>query len=205
MLPIQRRFKRAAARSRGFTLVELVLVVILVGMIAAISAPTVNQLIGHERESQKVRRISELISHARALAMGRGGSVLVRYPDGDGNIEVREAVAGLPAGSCGNAVAEVGCAVPGRWDSDARSRFVDLFNVTDLPSGMVIEGPNGAVSSLSLCFSAQGRTWAGVGTDVLTPLTSDISFTSTNDLGIEHRVVVLPTGATRHVTRNTSP
>ncbi len=201
---IQRRFTRAAARSRGFTLIELSLVIVIVGIVAAISYPSTTGMIRNERRAQAQRGVATLITEARALAMGRGGSVLVRYPDPQGNIEVRQATVGTNAGGCTN-VPDLGCTRPDRWDNDVESRYVDGVSVAPIATGMKVETPHGEIGTISLCFSPQGRTWAVLGTDDWAPLKGEVSFVSTDSKGIEHRVLVLPTGATRFITRNTQP
>lgn len=180
------------------------MVIIIVGIVASLSAPSMMRLIRTEREAEELRRVAAVITEARALAMGRGSAVLVRYPDENGNIEVREALEGTTAGGCTNAPA-LGCVVAGRWDNDVQSHAVDAVRVSDIHAGMKVDTPRGELSAISLCFTPQGRTWAVLGTDEMAPLKSEVSFVSTNSHGIERRVLVLPTGVTRYLTRNTLP
>ena len=182
----------------------MVVVIMLVGAVTTLAAPSVMQLVKNERQAERVRAIAAVISNARSLAMGRGSSVLVRYPDANGNIEVREAVRGLEAAGCTN-VAAVGCSWPGRWDSIALSQPIERLSVSGIDPAMTVEGPDGVVGAVSLCFTPQGRTWASLGPNPLRPLTSEVSFVAENDYFIERRVVVLPTGATRLIVTNTNP
>jgi prepilin-type N-terminal cleavage/methylation domain-containing protein len=202
--PKRRRFKKRAASSRGFTLVELVTVIILVGSVSALSAPSVIKLVRHEREEERVRSVGIAISHARALAMGRGSSVQVTIDSSTGLLSVREAVVGAAGGlGCDNGAA-VGCHGT-RWDDGGDlSQPVENLDFSDI-SGVVIAGPGGDTDQISLCFSPLGRTWVTTDADVIAPLATEVSFAKTNSNGIEHRVVVFPTGATRVIVTNTNP
>ena len=200
MLSKRLRYRLGASARRGFTLVELVVVIIIVGSVAALSVPSVYTLIRNEREAENVRAIRHMFSAAKARAVGYGSAVQVRL-GADGNFSVREATAGEAAGSCHTAQ-DLGCSRPDIWLSDARSRPLTGLNVTGPHAGLDglrVIARDLEVSHVSLCFSSSGRTWAEVGPGIARPLTHEVSFLWTNRHNVEHRLVVFPSGVTRHI------
>src|SRR5882672_4231405 len=79
----------------GFTLLEMMIVVVTVGVLAAMGLPSIAARMRDRRANQAAHEISLLYRRARAMAMGRGGAVLVRFDSsGQGSVELREALNG---------------------------------------------------------------------------------------------------------------
>lgn len=74
---------QAIASQRGFTLLELMVVVILVGITAAIAVPNFSQLIENSRRAAVTNDLMGMLSHARSEAVKRAVSIEV-VPDGGG-------------------------------------------------------------------------------------------------------------------------
>src|SRR5260221_2493710 len=57
--------------SAGFTLLELMIVVILIGVIVTLSIPSISSQMRDRRTNQAAHEVSLVFRQARALAMGR--------------------------------------------------------------------------------------------------------------------------------------
>ena len=96
-----------AGSRRGFTLVELFVVVVIISVLAVIAIPAITQQLRDRRTREAAERIATVYRNARMLAMGRGSAVLVSFDLRRDTITVREAVRGgtgtcalLPSSSC---------------------------------------------------------------------------------------------------------
>lgn len=184
-------------------------VVIMVGVIAALGIPSIAAQLRDRRTNQAAHEVALLYRQARSLAMGRGGAVLVRF-DGaaGGRIEVREAIdeqtgrcVNLPATSCSTA----------NWDAAAKSnRLITSFDVSNngpyasVKMAFFQADGTSAGTTVDVCFSPLGRPFrrlAFLGT--FTPM-NDVPYVQVNRVdasnkpeGITRTVLVLPNGTSR--------
>lgn len=127
---------------RGFTLVELMIVVVLMAVLAAISAPTISQSVERNRISDLNRQVANGFAESRSFAMSRGQVVFA-------DIVGQEIIFSLPANfDLGEATSCVS-AVPGG---------VELFTVDIGSFGVDMEIQNVDPAGLTrVCMSPSGR------------------------------------------------
>ncbi len=192
-------------RPRGFTLLELMIVVVMIGVLVALGIPSISAQMRDRRTNQAAHEVALLYRQARAVAMGRGAAVLVRYDLGAtprGAITVLEArdpgsastCLGVPATSC-NATAwnAANSQLVGSFDPSLMGAY-DNVKLTFVNSAGDTEG--------DLCFSPLGRPfWRPVhlGTQNFLPLNQvpSIQVSPVDGIGLTRTVLVLPTGASR--------
>ncbi|MDB4940484.1 MAG: hypothetical protein JWP97_18 [Labilithrix sp.] len=187
---LSRSLRRAARRraARGFTLVELMVVVVLISILAVLAVPSMSTARDDRLAFDYARRIEQLIARGRARAAGRGAAHLfVAAPSGvRGKFQLFEALDGTPAASAGpNPVSS--CKRPNEWTDaasfvpgnvSATASIIDGFDLdsagvntnADIRTQLFVDdAPQQAVV---MCVSPNGATYVGTGANVAAAITN---------------------------------
>lgn len=202
-------------RRRGFTIVELLTVIAVIGILVAAAAPSFVSLLRDRRVDDAARNIADLYRRARARAMGRGSAVMVRWDasaalptnaNPAGRFTMKEAVAGaagpfspfLPVSNC----------VGTNWaDGADQNLFVKSFDDRRSrysPAQASFVDPTGnALGYVEMCFTPRGRTFIRLApAGAMAPVNGVPRIEVTNTVDQATRAVVLPpTGGARIVRR----
>lgn len=197
--------------ARGFTLVELMIVVVIITALAGLAVPSILKQMQDRRTRQAAEEIASIYRQARLRALGRGAAVMVRYSSTTG-FQLREAVMGgggtcarLPVSSCSTT----------QWGQGPTVVNGDQLISQFSPSAGVYAGvsvaahasaptagggsakvTDPAVSALDICFTPMGRALFGIagGTPppTLLAMTGVPLISVSRDTGGLTRLVVIP-------------
>jgi type IV fimbrial biogenesis protein FimT len=191
------------AGSAGFTLLELMVVVIMIAVLVVLAVPSFARVMRDRRTSQAAHEVAMLFRGARARAMGRGTAVLVRFGATAGAVEVREAqnidtgnCLSLPASSCLTSVWTAGNAgnrVVGSFDPSINAVFSNV-------ALHFLQSDGTESATADVCFTPLGRPYRRLAANgTFAPMT-DVPYIEArpvDGIGLTRRVLVLPTGSSR--------
>jgi prepilin-type N-terminal cleavage/methylation domain-containing protein len=214
-MPVPSPITSRRRRQRGFTIVELLTVITVIGVLVAAAAPSFRGLLRDRRVNDAAQNIADLYRRARIRAMGRGAATMVRWnasaalptpANPGGHFTMKEAVEGntsafspfLPSSSCTST----------EWaDGDSENLFVRSFEDRlgrYQPAQTTFRTPANAIATYAeVCFTPRGRTFirfAGGGAWARMNGVPRVDVTNGDD-GNTRAVVLPPTGAARIVRR----
>jgi type IV fimbrial biogenesis protein FimT len=173
----------ARRRSYGFTLIELVVVVVIIGICAALATPSVISQMRERRARDLAQRVGVLYSSARMRAMGRGGAVLVRYSK-NGTFRVLESIEGNAAATlrtqalCANQPG-LGCTSNDWSNASTLYNEVERLTIDKENFAFRAKGSTGnEAADMDICFSPLGRSFISLTGDgsIRTPMVTAMTF-----------------------------
>ena len=196
-----------ASRQRGFTLIEMLAVVILITTLAAIAIPLATKQMRDRRTQDAAQQVATLYQSARMRAMGRGSAVLVRYTPGTpGQFELLEAQRGPTASADGSvdtacAALPVSSCLTTNWTTPAAQQYRSISTLSfssGLYEQLTVTMNEG--NALDICFTPMGRAYVASTGQRLSPLTQVYTVDVDRSAALRTRareVLVLPNGAAR--------
>lgn len=204
-----RRTRNRRRKSGGYTLIELMVVVVLIALLAMIGAPSFAQARADRLAFTYARTVGELVHNARARSAARGAAHLfifttdASYSSPRGAAVVFEALDGTSASSTPvgpNPVSS--CKTPGQW-ADAGTwspgavatnnvGLIDALNINDTQTGAIevneritmfaFDAAGNPLTTFVICTTPNGTTYFGSGNSVANAVTAMTAATPFTDL-----------------------
>ena len=136
--------------NKGFTLIEMIATVIIVGIIASIAAPNLLGMLNQTRVKDSLGQVEGAIKEAQKLAVRRGKTCIVRFTS-TGSGSNKQALAQISPDQTisGNTVNSDGCLLSTRtFDNEITLEFDDGSTVEEIDS----------TNTIDILFTGKGNT-----------------------------------------------
>jgi type II secretion system protein H len=216
-MPCRGAARRARRRNAGFSLIELLVVVIIIGIVAALAIPTMAVGRFDRHAYDDAGSIMQLFRSARAHAIARGGAVVVSISANGtsdrGTFMMWEAIAANAGGVGLNRTPVASCKTPTNWNplttANTNVLLVDGVNLNSTPEAnadietQAFSYPDPtnntatAFTSGFVCYTPLGRSYLFLGAgppvfDGLLPTLSPLELRVTRANGGNTRSVLVP-------------
>jgi len=190
--------------SRGFTLIELMTVVLIIAVTAVLASPIMTEQMRERRSRDAAQQLAQLFSGSRMRALGRGAGVLVRYRPATG-FAVLESIEGATSSIArtGSATCAaqpgLGC-LANDWTDASLSRQVGQFNPPSTITVTIHDQLGSVQTQMDVCFTPLGRSFISfLGTRPTAPMVgaATIDVQRNTGVGLLRTVAILPTGMAR--------
>jgi prepilin-type N-terminal cleavage/methylation domain-containing protein len=214
---------RARRRAAGFTLIELMIVVVLISIVALLAIPKMAGARDDRLVFDSARRIAGLIHHARTRAIGRGAAHMVVLQAGTnsaGQVLLFEALDGIagptppgpnPVSSCkrANWAADISAWTPGTYNQ-INAGFIEAVDLntpgvaTTIGLGATYKFNNAAAGPVTVyCVTPYGPTFAATGSNINNAVQNMVAaqpFTGALEVAVQRGVLLgTPVGLKRRV------
>ncbi len=169
------------ARTRGFTLFEIMIVIAILGILVTMSVPLINRVRYREPLNQAVRDLMEVCSNARARAILQGHMTEVVFHPREGRFEIANAAPAAPQ-EAENIGVETPAPATDSRDSGVSGQFsdkltlemldVNLTEYKDREFARVRFFPNGTSDEMTVILSSAKGEFIKVSLEITTGLAS---------------------------------
>jgi prepilin-type N-terminal cleavage/methylation domain-containing protein len=154
---------RGSRRRGGFTIVELMVAVVIIGLMAMAAAPTFSTTLADNRQRSAIVDFLRLANKARALALASGSAHLLRIRGANNQVGTAALYAGLN-GRCSQTPWETVAFVTLNGHGPIESFDMAAYNPTG--AGHVISArayrDDTPLDELWICYQPNGETWSRV-------------------------------------------
>jgi prepilin-type N-terminal cleavage/methylation domain-containing protein len=147
---------------RGFTLIEIMVVVGIIGLIMAVGVPTLYQLFHKKGFRKSVSDFQEVCVAARHQAILQSATTTVVFHPHEGRCEVSGSETGVAGGLVHSAKLEDGASIEGLG--------INGRDYTDEEVGRIRFYPNGTCDELQLVLLSENGDRVGIETEIITGL-----------------------------------